>query len=358
VSVTAARSLEHVVGEPTARRVRELRRELRTVGDDEREGAFFETFLPAFRELLGTQAVSAYGLRQSATTAHELSFHEHDGAVLDPEFSPLFSRLLVRSGDVAWGAYNPGRPEPRQRNRVVSLSWAEMVEQKNLRIATELFPRIGVGGMTQVRVLVCDGPSLLGWVGTWQDGDGDERQRAIFTALIPELRRRLVMDRQLAQSARLAAFDAVLDAIGKAAFLVDGHGRIREANRLGRELVRKESRALRDELVAAVASAAAPPRWTTTAVRSGASVGFLLVERSPSAGARLDTQVALAATRWSLTPRQTEILARVAEGNANRTIAAIAGISERTVEVHVTALLDKAQVECRAELVARVYGLE
>lgn len=61
------------------------------------------------------------------------------------------------------------------------------------------------------------------------------------------------------------------------------------------------------------------------------------------------------ARRWSLTPRQVEVLALVAEGYTNRRIAAELGCASRTVEAHVTALLDKAGCETRSQLVARVW---
>ncbi|MCA1828795.1 MAG: LuxR C-terminal-related transcriptional regulator, partial [Myxococcales bacterium] len=41
---------------------------------------------------------------------------------------------------------------------------------------------------------------------------------------------------------------------------------------------------------------------------------------------------------------------------SNRRVAASLGCSESTVELHVTALLEKAGCESRAQLVARVWG--
>ena len=65
--------------------------------------------------------------------------------------------------------------------------------------------------------------------------------------------------------------------------------------------------------------------------------------------------VAVAAARWSLTARQREVLALLTEGLATRHIAAELGISERTVGAHLAVMFEKAQVESRAELVARVW---
>jgi DNA-binding NarL/FixJ family response regulator len=65
--------------------------------------------------------------------------------------------------------------------------------------------------------------------------------------------------------------------------------------------------------------------------------------------------VALAAARWSLTARQAQVLTLLAEGLMTRHIAAELGISERTVGAHLGVMFEKAQVESRAELVARVW---
>jgi DNA-binding NarL/FixJ family response regulator len=67
-------------------------------------------------------------------------------------------------------------------------------------------------------------------------------------------------------------------------------------------------------------------------------------------------RIGRASARWDLTPRQTEVLDLVAQGHANRTIAELLGCSTRTVEVHVTALLEKAGLESRAALIARFWS--
>jgi DNA-binding NarL/FixJ family response regulator len=60
-----------------------------------------------------------------------------------------------------------------------------------------------------------------------------------------------------------------------------------------------------------------------------------------------------------LTPREREVLERIAQGQANAAIAADLGISTKTVGNHVSAILTKLQVATRAEamLRARDVGL-
>jgi len=66
-------------------------------------------------------------------------------------------------------------------------------------------------------------------------------------------------------------------------------------------------------------------------------------------------RVAVARVRWGLTPRQAEVLQLVAQGMSNRAVAASLGCSEGTIELHVTSVLDKAECESRAQLVARLW---
>ena len=58
----------------------------------------------------------------------------------------------------------------------------------------------------------------------------------------------------------------------------------------------------------------------------------------------------------TLTPRETEVAALVAEGRSNRAIAEVLVLSERTVENHVASILRKLGLTGRADLGARLYG--
>jgi two-component system, NarL family, nitrate/nitrite response regulator NarL len=55
----------------------------------------------------------------------------------------------------------------------------------------------------------------------------------------------------------------------------------------------------------------------------------------------------------ALTPREREVLALLAEGLANKQIAARLGISEHTAKFHVNAILGKLGVDSRAEAIVR-----
>jgi DNA-binding CsgD family transcriptional regulator len=339
-------------------KVQALQSDLRTlrIGDAD----LLERFVRELRDLLGTQATAVYGLQSSNGEHHEPSFLWSDG--IDPVgFRRLFAEVLARH-PVNWGLYDAARPDPAQCNVVMSWSPEEIVELKATKrspVALELYPRIGIDGFGQLRVLVCEGPSLLAWVGAFQSDPYDTRQRALLAALVPDLQRRFAIERQLEQGGREALLDAVLDAIGRAAMVVDASGRVVEANAVARAALDERGRALRHELRDVVRDGAPEhPEWSATPVAtSGHGVEHLVISRRSPAGS-LAGLVAQAARRWSLSARQVEVLAKVAEGNANKTVAAMLGVSERTVEVHMTALLEKAQVESRAELIVKLYTLE
>jgi DNA-binding NarL/FixJ family response regulator len=61
--------------------------------------------------------------------------------------------------------------------------------------------------------------------------------------------------------------------------------------------------------------------------------------------------------RFGLTPRERDVLLRVAEGRTNRQIAAELYISDKTASVHVSRILSKLAVANRAEATAVAHRL-
>ena len=260
----------------------------------------------------------------------------------------------------ASGCSIPIAPSPRQRNVVRHWSVGELDALPNERVipAIGLYRRIGQGGRAHLRLLVCEGASLLSWIGTWQDEPYEERQRCLLAALVPDLQRRLVVERQLEQGGRMALMGAALEAIGAAAFVLAARGSIREANAAGRALLHREGRSLHDELRASCLATTGHARWVVTPVRTSAgNIEYLAILRARDE-VDLASRVERAARRMGLTPRQRDVLGRLVEGAPTRASAHGSGYRPGRVEVHVTALLHKAQVASRAELVATVYTLD
>ena len=147
--------------------------------------------------------------------------------------------------------------------------------------------------------------------------------------------------------ARLAS---ALETVGSAAFVVNDEGAVLQSNLAGQELLDRDPAGIAAELRAAVEGGRT--RFGIFRLQAkGAPNGFLAVKSEES----LEERVLAAASRWRLTPRQQEVLALLVRGKCNKTIAAELGCAERTVELHVTACLEKAGCEQRSELVATVW---
>ncbi len=83
------------------------------------------------------------------------------------------------------------------------------------------------------------------------------------------------------------------------------------------------------------------------------------VQLSPGAAARLLREVRAPDSPEALTPRETDVLRLLAEGKANKQIAADLTIGENTVRTHVSSILAKLGVQSRtqAALYAAQIGL-
>jgi DNA-binding NarL/FixJ family response regulator len=142
-----------------------------------------------------------------------------------------------------------------------------------------------------------------------------------------------------------AALDAVLDAIPSPAFVLGPRGRILRANAAGEAMLQADH-------TATIARLRADARKTRFPV-SGARDHCLAIVDAPPGDIR--PRVAAAARRWRLTSREADVLALVGEGRSNAAIAHAARMSEKTVEVRLSALLRKAGAAGRTELIALLW---
>lgn len=143
--------------------------------------------------------------------------------------------------------------------------------------------------------------------------------------------------------------DVLIEEITEAAVIVDSIGRVLHANRRGRQLL--SQRDALEELLYSVRTQEG--RFRITRVQDQHQVVFLAVNRCTESSVK--ARIAEAVANWDLTPRQTEVLAELVHGRTNRAIAAILGIAEGTVEVHVGAVVDKAHAESRSEVIAQFW---
>ncbi len=210
--------------------------------------------------------------------------------------------------------------------------------------------------MTEMRMLVCDGPMLLAWVGGYKEAFGAEdawmvRRFGLLT------RRTLRLARMLPAGAPWQGIEAALDALETDAFIVRADGCIELVNRVGARRLSTNGQAVGREISASLAPTSDERPFDSHPfgpARSGSRRLFLLT-RSSSPAAVLDARVANARERWRLTPRQTMVVRLLAVGDGNKDIATKLRLSVGSVERHVTEILRKARVESRLELVARLW---
>lgn len=318
------------------------------------DGDSVEASLEALHDLLDTDKVLLFTLAQRAGE-EDLTIARSASVAYPPSrWRDAFEDFL-RGRGVAWGGYHALRPEPPQRDRVLRAEEILALTEGRAREAhSTLLERLGMQGEDAMRVLVCDGPSMLAWLGFVQPERITEEQRALLDRVVPAFRKRLLFERFIGEAALAShAVVASLEELNGAAWMLDTAGHIAHANTAGREKFDGDPASVRAALAACVAGTT-PPRFKHTALRSGAGgLGHLVVELPDPAAAGIG--VGSAARRFGLTPAQTRVLERVARGVSNATIAAELGVAERTVEAHVTAILVKAQVPSRAALIVQIF---
>jgi DNA-binding CsgD family transcriptional regulator len=309
--------------------------------------------LAPLRELLHFDLTIAYGVEEVGQEFC-MSFAEVEGGC----GIGVVRRVLGSFMNGRWPehtAFNPRRPEPWNSNHV--LAYEDLVRHGIPSTPTSeiAMPKLGVHVSQQLRVLVCEGPSLLAYVGGFRDVHDEpytQRDRRALGALVPFLRRRLVLERTLAMAGPTrAALEVAMEAIASPAFLLTKFGIPVLTNAAGRAALDADPVALRASLSDAVRTARREEFRVVPVVSPGSPQLYLAMGR-PSSRARMMVQSA--ARHWLLSRRQADVLGWIVEGASNARVAAELGIAERTVETHVTAILDRAQVESRAELIAEV----
>jgi DNA-binding CsgD family transcriptional regulator len=147
-----------------------------------------------------------------------------------------------------------------------------------------------------------------------------------------------------------AALATALEALHSPAFIVAEPDIVLLANSRGRAVLTSSA----DEVLACLRGASSAFSLSPVRIPVDAVPGHHLVilrDREGEARSRLATVT----PRWGLTPRQAGVLALVAQGESNRAVAGRLGCSEKTVELHVSALLAKTRCSSRSQLVARFW---
>ncbi len=336
-------------------RVTAIRAALSTVRIDGSD--VIDVVLPEVRELLGTEMVMLYSVAERLDGWSLTRWHQAGG---DLRCRDLLDQAVNKKASSSVFYYDVLWPAAAQRNRVVDASqWIDRIRPgtwEDSRMYREVLEPVAMHRHAQPRALICDGPALLAWFGALHPGTETQRQRQLLATLVPTMRQRLSLERQLEGAPRTAhALRVAIEHLGSAAFLIGVRGAIHETNAAGRALLTED----RDEITKALEDALAGrpnPREIELVplLERGVPAHFLAIVRADPVERRVASCVQLCALKWSLTPRQAEVLDLVVRGLANATIAATLRVGERSIELHMTAIFDRAGVDSRAALVASV----
>ncbi|MHB8873594.1 MAG: helix-turn-helix transcriptional regulator [Myxococcaceae bacterium] len=309
--------------------------------------------LPELERLLHCSLVAMY---QVGYADSGVRVDQFVGRGISRPVTDAFKALVETAAPARWGYFDPLHPQVAQRNR--ALSAAQLQRLPGSTGMTEgmasWMAQGGIEDCDQLRVLVCEGDRLLGWVGGYREEPFGTRERTLLQQLVSPMRDCLLRRAHLADSALNAALlGPALEAIGAPAFVLSPTGSIRYANGPGHACL-----ALRAEvpelLRAAVRSRKVPKDLTLTRITEPGVPGYsLAILRGPPADPA--ARVAAAVTRWGLTGREALVLELLARGLSNKCISSALRCATGTVEIHVSRLLNKAGEESRGALIASFW---
>ncbi|MCY1082408.1 helix-turn-helix transcriptional regulator [Archangium lansingense] len=334
------------------------------------------------REALNAERGLAYGV-DIGPERYQVSYTHISGFPMTSADAHASLDSFVGTRRDPWGYFNPACPQPSQRNRELQFQapnldappipppqderltlWKtlDLPAEERARVQAQVKSNVGtflqgcgLDRMMFLRVLVCDGPALLGWVGAMRTEPFEGREVRLLRELIPSLQRRLTLDTRLREAGVFhAALEAALEALGQAAYVVTSTGRVAFANSMGRARLERDTGLVAEALKRYLRGEPLGGELTFTPLRlSGTPTHYLAVVQGEPLQAL--ARVHALSTGWGLTAREMEVLGRLVRGESNKAIALHLGCAERTVEVHVTRILAKAQVESRSALIAKCF---
>lgn len=251
-----------------------------------------------------------------------------------------------------WVVFDPLRVDDFQTNRAVTSDDLRRRIPGFEAQARGLHSRFALERKEQLRMLIYAQDHFLGWVGAFREEPWGKEQTALLGRLTPVLKRRLLWEHRIAAATlQSTALESLMEFLAGPAFILAKRSHIVFSNQAGRSLLAANYRATCERIRAALAGQRARELQTLRLNESGDD--WLVFE--PLRG--ITSTVRRAKLKWELTERQTEVAAGILRGLSNKQIATELGITENTVEYHVTRLLQSAGAGTRAEFAARACEL-
>jgi DNA-binding CsgD family transcriptional regulator len=309
--------------------------------------------LPELRDLLGASFVGAY--RPLATDqGWSLEFMRGAGSTASSQVRAFRLWVARLKGSPRFAAYNPYSVDLQQRNRTLL---SKDVPRTVLAEHNEsLYRAVGLPGHDQVRVLVCEGPRLLSWVGAAREEPFTQREAAVLRYLTQPIQQRLRLERQLRPPwPGTLAMEAALDALGRPAFIVGPKNTIAFGNRLGVALLVRDAKGVLASIAQSAREASVGAFAITRLTVPGYPTYLLVIQKEQWPG--VENRVAQAQRRWGLTARQTHVLELIMTGATNKEIARQSSCAEVTVENHVTQLYRRSGARSRTDIVRLAFSI-
>jgi len=328
-------------------RARSIARSIRALPEAVGTTPVSESVVRSLSELLVCNAFAAYRPERDETASWRL------GSRVDtrPDFFDAYDALLP-SIAVPF-AYDPLRPRVAHVNRVMVTSEIHTHGPEETCVIEDLWPVLGVGGHDQIRALVCEGSTLHAWIGGFREEPFTNRERALFTSLIPALKASLALRRRLLDAdVATKGLASALEVLGSPTFVARAGGQVGHANRQGRDLLDRRPGDTRESIVDAIRRR--PAEAYVASLLTAASPSWFLVVLRPK-GVTAEGRMAEAVKRWRLTPRECDVLTCVLDGDSGKEIALKVNLHQGSVERHTTSILRKAKCDSRARLIATFW---
>jgi DNA-binding CsgD family transcriptional regulator len=330
--------------------------------------------LPRIAGALGLERMLAYGLRREGR-GWCFSFVESYNLVAHDVRAEIASLDAILREAAELPLFDPANPDPAQRNTVRVLPPLRALVADGLgewgppetrparttlgaRLLTAMEPW-HIADAHCVRVLLCDGAELLGWIGGYHPAPISPVTVARFRRLVPSLQRRLRAERIL--GVRVGPVDGIIAAtlkhVAKPAYVTDLRGNLLATNDPGRARFTRNPETTH-ALLQRPQTVAGAPRITVHEVNDHATTGMRLVVIEEEAAAPPAPPVHAFGQKHGLTARQIEVLSHLVTGASNVNIALALGCAERTVETHLAAIFKRLGCMSRVELVGQVLLTE